>query len=68
MITIEEYIKKRKEDEKINEFDLENKSENMQIFIGYVIEYYNTYIDVDKMFRCPRMAIEILFINWSSFT
>ena len=41
MITIEEYIKKRKEDEKINEFDLENKSENMQIFIGYVIEYYN---------------------------
>lgn len=49
MITIEEYIKKRKEDEKINEFDLENKSENMQIFIGYVIEYYNTYIDIDEM-------------------
>lgn len=51
MIKIEEYIKKRKNDEKVNEFDLENKNENMQLFISYVIEYFNTYVDIDELKR-----------------
>ena len=51
VIKIEEYLKKRKTDEKINEFDFEKKSENLQIFINYVIEYFNTYVDIDQLKR-----------------
>jgi hypothetical protein len=51
VINIEDYIKKRKADEKLNEFDLEKKSENLQTFINYVIEYFNTYVDIDQLKR-----------------
>ena len=49
MKTIEEYIKKRKEEDNLNEFDLKNKSENIKNTVNYVFEYYNGYLDLTEI-------------------
>ena len=46
MLNIEEYIAKRKKEDKLNEFDIENKIENIKICIDYIFEYYNGYLDI----------------------
>lgn len=46
---IEEYIAKRKREDKINEFDIEARLENMQICVNYIFEYFNQYFDINKM-------------------
>lgn len=48
MMRLEEYIKKRKHDERLDEFDLSKKSVYMQQCVGYVLEYFNNYLDVDN--------------------
>ncbi|MCI3028797.1 hypothetical protein LMF32_06765 [Desemzia sp. C1] len=45
MLTLEEYISKRKREDKLNEFDLEMKIQNTQASINYVFEYFNQYLD-----------------------
>lgn len=35
-MNIEEYIKKRKTEDRINEFDLENRVENLRVVVNYV--------------------------------
>ncbi|MEN2468109.1 hypothetical protein [Ornithinibacillus sp. JPR2-1] len=45
MLTLEEYIAKRKKEDSINEFDLDARNENMQISVNYVLEFFNQYLD-----------------------
>lgn len=44
-MNIDEYIKKRKSEDGINEFDLENRTDNLRIVVNYVFEYFNNYLD-----------------------
>lgn len=48
MLSIEEYISKRKKEDLINEFDIESKAQNMQTFINYIFEYFNQ-LDASKI-------------------
>lgn len=48
MLTIEEYIARRKKEDKINEFDIEARLQNIKICIDYVFEYFNNYIDITE--------------------
>lgn len=45
MLTLEDYISKRKKEDKINEFDIDSKMDNMRICVNYVFEYF----DISKM-------------------
>ncbi|MGG1691687.1 hypothetical protein ABDH65_16900 [Heyndrickxia ginsengihumi] len=49
MLSLEEFISKRKKEDQINEFDIESKAQNMQIFMNYIFEYFNQYLDESKM-------------------
>jgi len=48
MLTIEEYIARRKKEDRINEFDLNNKNDNLKLTIDYVFEYYNNYLNITE--------------------
>ncbi|MFC0470488.1 hypothetical protein ACFFHM_08260 [Halalkalibacter kiskunsagensis] len=48
MISIEEYIARRKKEDKINEFDSELRMDNMKICVNYVFEYFNNYLDITE--------------------
>lgn len=47
MIILEDYFARRKQGDKINEFDLEKKEENMARCIQYIADYFEAYIDGD---------------------
>jgi hypothetical protein len=49
MLSLEEYIARRKREDGINEFDKESRMENLQTCVGYVFEYFNRYLDITKM-------------------
>lgn len=49
MLSLEEYIAKRKREDKVNEFDIDSKMENMRICVNYVFEYFNQYLNIDEM-------------------
>lgn len=49
MLSLEEYISKRKKEDKINEFDIETRMDNMRICVNYVFEYFNQYLNIDEM-------------------
>ncbi|MBU8852757.1 hypothetical protein [Priestia megaterium] len=49
MLSIEEYIARRKKEDKLNEFDNECLQENMKNCVNYVFEYFNQYLDIKKM-------------------
>ncbi|WP_226536410.1 hypothetical protein [Fictibacillus halophilus] len=49
MLTLEEYIAKRKKEDLINEFDIASKAQNMQTCINYIFEYFNQYLDESKL-------------------
>jgi hypothetical protein len=49
MLTIEEYISRRKKEDQLYEFSLEARMENMKICVNYVFEYFNQYLDITKM-------------------
>ena len=48
MLTIEEYIARRKKEDKLNEFDLDARTQNMKICVDYVFEYFNNYLDITE--------------------
>lgn len=48
MLTIEEYITKRKKKDKLDEFDFEYHSENMSKVIQYVMDYFNEYLNLEE--------------------
>lgn len=49
MLTIEEYMARRKKEDQINEFSLKDRTANMKICVDYVFEYFNQYLDITKM-------------------
>ncbi|WP_296561988.1 hypothetical protein [uncultured Acetobacterium sp.] len=48
MLTIEEYIARRKKEDKLNEFDLDARTQNMKICVDYVFEFFNNYLDITE--------------------
>jgi hypothetical protein len=48
-LSLEEYIAKRKRKDGLNEFSAENRIKNMGKCITYVIEYFEKYLDPQKM-------------------
>jgi len=49
MLTIEEYIARRKKEDSLNEFSLDDRMRNMKACVDYVFEYFNQYLDDSKM-------------------
>lgn len=49
LLPLEEYISKRKKEDRINEFEIESKMENMKTCVNYVFEYFNQYLDDSKL-------------------
>ena len=48
MISLEEYISRRKKEDGLNEFDLDARNENMRICVNYVFEYFNNYLNITE--------------------
>jgi hypothetical protein len=48
MLAIEEYIARRKKEDKLNEFDLEVRTQNMKICVDYVFEFFNNYLNITE--------------------
>ncbi|WP_160687497.1 hypothetical protein [Clostridium sp. C2-6-12] len=49
MFTIEEYIAKRKKEDNLNEFNKEKRIDNIKGCIDYIFEYYNNYLEINKI-------------------
>ncbi|MBA2938196.1 hypothetical protein HZF08_07745 [Paenibacillus sp. CGMCC 1.16610] len=49
MLTIEEYISRRKKEDRLNEFNPDERNQNMKNCVDYVFEYFNQYLDFSKM-------------------
>ncbi len=48
MLSIEEYIARRKKEDRLNEFDNEARSQNLKICLDYVFEYFNNYLNTTE--------------------
>lgn len=46
MLTIEEYIARRKKEDKLNEFNIDERNDNLRICVNYVFEYFNNYLNI----------------------
>ena len=46
MLSIEEYIARRKKEDRINEFNVDDRMENMRICTNYIFEYFNNYLNI----------------------
>jgi len=49
MLSIEEYISRRKKEDKLNEFDLEARTQNMKVCVDYVFEYFTNYLNITEV-------------------
>lgn len=48
MLTIEEYLSKRKQIDNIDEKNIESKEINKKLFLGFVTEYFDNYLDTSS--------------------
>lgn len=48
MQTIEEYIARRKREDKLEEFDINARNDNTRICVNYVFEYFNNYLNITE--------------------
>lgn len=48
MLSIEDYIARRKEEDNLNIFDTEKQIENIKIIVNYVFEYFNNYLSMSE--------------------
>ncbi len=48
LLTIEEYVARRKKEDKIDEFNVEERNENMRLCVNYVFEYFNNYLNITE--------------------
>lgn len=55
MLSLEEYISKRKKKDKINEFGFDKNIDNMRKCINYVVDYFTIYLDINE----EQKAIQI---------
>lgn len=46
---IEEYVARRKKEDKLNEFDLNARTQNMKLCVDYVFEYFNYYLNITEI-------------------
>lgn len=49
MLSIEEYIARRKKEDKLNEFDVDVRNQNLKTCVDYVFEYFNNYLEITEM-------------------
>lgn len=49
MLKVEEYILQRKQEDKLDEFNLDKKVENIKSCIDYIFEYYNNYLNEEEI-------------------
>lgn len=49
MLRVEEYIARRKREDKIDEFDTKAKLNNIRICVNYIFEYFDQYLNIDEM-------------------
>lgn len=49
MISIEEYVAKRKKEDHLNEFDIESRNENIKTCVNYIFEYFNNYLNITEL-------------------
>ena len=60
MLTIEGYISQRKKEDKVNEFDLNSKMNNLQLVINYVFDYFNYYLETNNREDTSPIKVEQL--------
>ena len=48
MLSIEEYIARRKKEDRLIEFDIDARIQNMKICVDYVFEYFNNYLNITE--------------------
>ncbi|WP_439950965.1 hypothetical protein [Alkalihalobacillus trypoxylicola] len=48
LLTIEEYIARRKKEDKIDEFNIDERNENIRLCVNYVFEYFNNYLNITE--------------------
>lgn len=48
MLSIEEYIARRKKEDRLDEFNADARAENMRICVNYVFEYFNNYLNITE--------------------
>jgi len=48
VLRLEEYIARRKKEDRLNEYDIDARAENMRICVNYVFEYFNNYLNISK--------------------
>lgn len=48
MLSIEEYIARRKKEDRLDEYDLNQRTENLKTCVNYVFEYYNNYLNISE--------------------
>jgi hypothetical protein len=46
VLRLEEYVARRKKEDRLDEFDVNVRAENLRICVNYVFEYFNNYLDI----------------------
>ena len=49
MLSIEEYIARRKKEDKLDEYDINKRADNIRICVNYVFEYFNNYQNITEV-------------------
>jgi hypothetical protein len=49
VLSVEEYITRRKREDKLNEFDIKAKMDNIRICVNYIFEYFDQYLNIDEI-------------------
>ncbi|OBW61876.1 hypothetical protein [Dehalococcoides mccartyi] len=49
MLHFEEYVARRKKEDRLNEFDIAARAENIKTCVNYVFEYFNNYLSIDEV-------------------
>lgn len=58
MLSLEGYISKRKIEDKINEYDIDSRNENIRICVNYIFEYFNQYLNTEEIGQRIGVNIE----------
>jgi hypothetical protein len=48
MLRFEEYVARRKKEDRLNEFDVNARTENIKVCVNYVFEYFNNYLSITE--------------------
>lgn len=48
LLSLEEYIARRKKEDRLDEYDISQRAENMRVCVNYVFEYFNNYLNITE--------------------